>query len=200
MDIIDNFIVLEGLDGAGTTTQLDLLCKLLQEKGRKVLRTFEPTDGEIGALIRRIQRGEVQVTSEALALLYASDRHNHLYGREGILSFIDKGGLVLSDRYFYSSIAYQSSFVDGAYVRRINDYPHPGILIFIDTPVEECMRRINLRSGRKEIFEKEEILKKVRNNYLDAFKNLPEGVRFLKIEGIHSIEETTAMIKDFLNL
>ena len=146
---INGFIVLEGLDGAGTTTQLDALTKAYEKIGKTVVRTFEPTDSEIGRLIRRVQRGEIKTTSESLALLYASDRHNHLFGENGIVENCEKGSIVLSDRYFYSSYAYQSSFCDPEWVRSINSYPHPSILIFVDPPVDECLRRINARNEKK---------------------------------------------------
>ena len=197
---IKGFIVLEGLDGAGTTTQLDKLTEAYENIGKTVVRTFEPTDSEIGRLIRRVQRGEIRTTSESLALLYASDRHNHLFGENGIVENAEKGNIILSDRYFYSSYAYQSSFCDPEWVRDINNYPHPEILIFVDPPVDECLRRINARNEKKEIFEKKEILTRVRENYLKSFENLPSDVRFLHIEGILSIEETTKRILDFLSL
>lgn len=197
---IEHFIVLEGLDGAGTTTQLDRLVKHIGKKNPAVARTFEPTDSAIGRLIRSIQRGEESVTSESLALLYSADRHNHIYGKGGIIELAGSGSFVLSDRYFYSSIAYQSSFCDPDFVRSINRYPDPEFLIFIDTPVEECMKRIDKRDGRKEIFEKEEILRTVRSNYLKAFASLPCNVKFLRLDGTLSIEETTKAILEFLNL
>lgn len=192
--IIKNFVTIEGLDGAGTTTQLDLIAKHFD-----AMRTFEPTDGEIGKLIRRVLKKEFRTTSSSLALLYAADRHNHIYGENGIIENAEKR-LVVSDRYFYSSFAYQCLSVEKDFVKKINDYPHSQYVIFIDPPVSECMRRINARGEEKELFEKEATLKKVRENYLEIFSSLPEDVKYLHIEGILTIEETFERIKDFLTL
>ncbi len=102
------FIVFEGLDGAGTTTQLHLLEKNLKEAGVTVFATAEPTDSAIGRLIRSVLRKEISVEPKTLAMLYATDRYEHLYGKGGIIEHLDAGDTVICDRYLYSSIAYQS--------------------------------------------------------------------------------------------
>ena len=89
--VLKGFFVIEGLDGAGTTTQLKLICKTMQDAGIKVFSTFEPTDSEIGCLIKRILKGETKATPLALAYLYAADRENHLHDpNNGILAQIGR--------------------------------------------------------------------------------------------------------------
>lgn len=110
-------IVFEGLDGAGTTTQMKLLGKVYEDRKRKVFITHEPTDNAIGKVVRSALRKEFSTTASSLALLYASDRDDHLYNSEyGMEKYLEDGYTVISDRYFYSSIAYQGVELDFDYV------------------------------------------------------------------------------------
>lgn len=195
--ILPGFIVFEGLDGCGKSTQQRLLKEALEKRGISVFETYEPTDMDIGALVRRVLRGEVKATSKALALLYAADRENHLYGEDGLISHLEKGEVVISGRYFYSSIAYQSVAVDGDFVKRINDFPHPGMVIYLDCPVEKCLERIERRGEGKELFDKAEYLSRVGENFEHLLKALPEGVKLLRADATESIEEIHRRILNF---
>ena len=197
--IIDGFIVLEGLDGAGTTTQKDRLEKALREKGYDIFGTNEPTSGEIGKLIRRVLKGDVELSEISVAYLFAADRADHIYGKNGIIENIENKKIVISDRYFYSTLAYQSFDLDIETIRKINDFPHPRNLVFIDVDPATCIERINRRGEEKEIFENEALLRRIRKNYLRAFEGLPQGVNFIRLEGSLSIEETTDRILDSLS-
>ncbi len=197
--IIKDFIVIEGIDGAGTTTQKGRIESYLRGIGRNAVSTFEPTDKEIGRLIRAVLRSEIRMPDLSLAMLYAADRANHLYGEGGIIENTEKGNIVISDRYFYSSLAYQSLNLDYGKIESLNDYPHPEYLIFLDVDVKTCIERIEKRGEKKEIFEKESLLERIRENYLRSFENLPGSVKFLSIAGNKAIEETTEIIKDFLS-
>ena len=108
MEIIKGFIVLEGLDGAGTTTQKERLEKELGKRGYDIWSTAEPTSSDIGRLIRRVLKGDLAVPELTLAHLFAADRADHIYGCCGIIENIENGKIVISDRYFYSTLAYQS--------------------------------------------------------------------------------------------
>ncbi len=191
------FVVFEGLDGAGTTTQMKLLSVEFEKRGKKTFVTHEPTENPIGKLVRAALQKKFATTPSALALLYASDRDDHLYNPcYGIVPMLDEGINVISDRYFYSSIAYQAVQCDGAFIKTINStFPHADCIIFIDTPVSDCMARIEKRGEEKELFEKEDYLNKVRDNYLKEFSTLPEGVKLITIDGRLSIEETAEEIK-----
>lgn len=190
-------IVFEGLDGAGTTTQMKLLGERLKERGKKIFITHEPTDNPIGRLVRDALQKKFSTTPEALALLYAADRDDHLYNPDyGIIGHLDDGEIVITDRYFYSSIAYQGVQCNYDFLLSINSsFPHADCIIFIDTPPSDCMSRIEKRGEEKELFEKEEFLKKVKENYLKEFSSLPESVALITIDGRLKINEVTSAIE-----
>ena len=199
MDIIcENFIVFEGLDGCGKTTQQHLLAADLKAKGYKVFETSEPTDSEIGILIRRVLKGEVEVQPETLALLYVADRNEHLYGENGIWSHLQKGEIVICGRYFYSSIAYQGVEVNENYVKSINSFPHSGKIIYLDLPVRQCLKRIELRGEENEYFEKLDYLNIVQKRFKNYFKQLPEGVKLLKVKANDTVTNINKQICDFV--
>ena len=200
MSILKSFIVFVGLDGAGTTTQIRNLARYYEFNRREYAVTNEPTDNPIGRLVRQVLQKKIITTPEALALLYAADRSDHLYNPSyGITRLLEEGKIVMSDRYFYSSIAYQSVECSRELVKAINRFPSPEFLIFIDTPVEDCMRRIEKRGEEKELFDRAEFLTAVRKNYLAELENLPEGVNLLVVDGRASIEETEAEIRKYLS-
>lgn len=186
MEILKNFIVFEGLDGAGTTTQ----SRLITDKQSESHFTFEPTDGEIGRFIRKVLGKEFKLTAHALAHLFTADRSEHLYGPGGIIELCRKGDMVICDRYLYSSIAYQSLNLDFTDVVEMNSsFPHPEHLFFIDTPVELCLERIGKRQEERELFEKRELLEEIQKNYyrlIEYYKQL--GVKIHILDGTWSIE------------
>ena len=194
------FIVFEGLDGAGTTTQMKRLGEEYAKRNRKVFLTHEPTDNPIGKVVRAALQKKFATTPSALALLYSSDRDDHLYNVEyGIEGHIEGGDIVISDRYFYSSYAYQSVECDPCFVKEINSrFPNADIIIFIDTPVDACLDRIEKRGEEKELFEKEEYLRAVRKNYLEVFSSLPPQVTLITIDGTKSIDRISAEIREKL--
>ena len=191
-------IVFEGLDGAGTTTQMKVLGEKLSENGRNAFVTHEPTDNPIGKLVRQALQKKIQVPSNSLALLYAADRDDHLYNKEyGLVKKLELGIDVITDRYFYSSIAYQSVECSEAFIRTINAFfPNPDILIFVDTSVDECLKRIDKRGEEKELFEKETYLTKVREKYLELLSTLPQSVSLIKIDGMKSIDQISNEITE----
>src|SRR5574344_547585 len=104
--IINNYIVFEGIDGAGTTTQIKKLSEHFQNENIYV--TAEPTTNETGKFLRRMLKGEFSVDERTASYLFAADRCEHIFGKDGIKEQVEKGKLVLSDRYIFSSLAYQS--------------------------------------------------------------------------------------------
>ena len=185
------FWVLEGLDGAGTTTQLRNLEKALTSQGIKVHCTCEPTEYETGKFLRQVLSGAIQVPQSTVAYLFASDRDNHLNNpKYGILQHLACGHLVISDRYFFSSLAYQSIGFDYSRIEELNSqFPYPEYVIYIDTPLDACISRIDSRGQAKEIYEKAEYQRKVHDNYEKVFSNLPEGCKLLRIDGSGTREE-----------
>ena len=183
-EILDRFVVLEGLDGAGTTTQLGLLQQALQRRGERCLATREPTGGPIGKLIRAVLRGELQMTPCTLALLFAADRSEHLYASGGIVPALQAGGYVASDRYLSSSLVYQSLECSADYVTTLNArFPLPRHLIFIDTPPEQCQQRIAARQ-RRELFEELRLQQRLRGRYLAVLRQFADyGVTVRNVDG-----------------
>lgn len=195
--ILKNFWVLEGLDGAGTTTQLKKIAEELRIRNIPSFITAEPTQNEIGKLIRRVLSGEISCRQSTIARLFSADRDDHLYNEGyGIIKHLEMGEIVVSDRYLFSSLAYQSIGFNLETVQKLNnDFPYPEYVIYIDTPEEDCLNRVNSRGNAKEIYEKLDYQKKVRTNYEDCFKNLPEECRLIRISGTQTIDEIFSAIK-----
>jgi dTMP kinase len=178
--ILRNFIVFEGIDGTGTTTQIAELksryASLFGSRDIPVSFTCEPTSGEIGKCIRRALRGELQFTPETMARLFAADRGEHLFGKGGIKEDIDSGKAVYSDRYIFSSYAYQGEAVQSELPLLLNrDYPLPEYLFFFDIESNMSMDRVEKREGTLEIYEKRDFQKKVRNRYLDIIEQFEKS-------------------------
>ncbi len=193
--ILKNFIVLEGLDGAGTTTQLKAINTQLSNMGYKTYSTFEPTDRPIGKIVRDVLAKRFITTPLTLAKLYATDREDHLYNEEnGVLKHLNNNEIVISDRYFYSSLAYQGVLCDYEKVKQLNDYPHPQFLIYIETALDTCLNRINKRGNDKDIFEHNDFLSKVELNYQKILKEIPKEVVLIKINGEDSVETISSKI------
>lgn len=197
--LLSRFIVFEGLDGAGTTTQMKLLAEACDKKDIACHATFEPTGSPIGKLVRSILQKQVVATPLSLAMLYAADREDHLHHPlSGIVHQLDSGKLVISDRYFYSSLAYQS--VDCGYERiaHLNQFPAPEYLFYIDTPVAVCLDRISERGGDTELFEHREFLLQVQANYERVFSSLEQPVKFFRLDGTKSRESISKEVLSVL--
>lgn len=160
------FIVFEGIDGAGSTTHSTLLSKWLKEQGYEVLLTREPSENEIGELIRNLLYKKVPPAVDAL--LFAADRILHLY--EEIKPMLEKGNIVISDRYVESSLAYQvAQGLDSRWVLEMNKYAiQPDMNIILDIDPETALKRKERKASTK--FENVEFLKKVREIFLERAK------------------------------
>ncbi|MDR1319999.1 MAG: dTMP kinase [Gracilibacteraceae bacterium] len=188
------FIVLEGIDGSGLSTQAARLVSALAEQtGRKTLLTKEPTDGPAGLLIRQALSGRLRdIPAPGLALLFAADRLDHL--RNFILPALERGEIIVCDRYLWSSLAYQSLECDAAWVKEINRFARqPDLTLFLRVRPAVSLARIARSRSGTELFEKEEILRRV----LACFENLlaagrAEGLNAQAIDGEASPETVTA--------
>lgn len=199
---IKNFIVLEGLDGCGTTTQTALLVKKLEECGIKGYSTKEPTDGSIGRFIRSVLQKKESVDPFTLALLFSADRNEHVYGENGIIEQTQAGKMVVCDRYFFSSLAYQSLFIDYDTVGELNRfYPLPEYLFYIDLSPEECQARVESRGEETELFEHLELQRKIDVNYKKSLSLLAASeMKTVVIDGRGSIEDIHNQICKALGL
>ena len=156
------YIVFEGIDGAGKSTQINLLKDWLEQNGFDVETVVEPTDSEVGKLIRKILQRPDATTDriqKTLGLLFAADR----------MLIMDKlnddSKVILSDRSFISSLAYQEP---AEWIEQINKYAkEPDLVLLLDVDVKTSVNRCS----KEDEFENEEFLSKVKANYLDLISN-----------------------------
>jgi len=179
------FIVLEGIDGCGKTTQAKLLERWLKEKGYDVILTAEPTKGKIGGFIRDILAGNHNTDARTLALLFTADRYEHI--RNTIKPALNEGKIVISERYYHSTITYQEAQgVERRWLLEINKFAiKPDITIIIDVEPKLGVER----TKTQEIFEKEEFLERVRENYMKFNEDV------FKVDGEQKIEDVFSEIK-----
>ncbi len=194
------FIAVEGIDGAGTSTQSDLLASWLKEKKVSVHQTREPSDGRVGRIIRDYLSGADGIPDmdrhyHTLALLFAADRLDHL-GRE-VEPRLAEGVSVVSDRYVLSSLVYQSLHCERKWVLQINSEAlSPQVTFLIDVPAELAMERIARRSlfAKTDIYETRDNLEKLRRKYLKAAGELYPDQEILVIDGTDAPEKVLERI------
>src|SRR5262245_50796325 len=133
-------IVLEGIDGAGTTTQAARVAETLRAAGRDVHLTREPSDGPVGKLLREMLAGGhapagQRIDPTTMALLFAADRADHL--QREVLPALARGAIVVSDRWYHSSLAYQGEGEERAWIRTLNARARrPDLTVILDVPAE----------------------------------------------------------------
>jgi len=164
-------ICIEGIDGSGKTTQVNLLAKALRGRGYDVVILREPTDGVYGRKIRKmIEEGKTD--PEELFKLFLKDRKENI--EKNILPALKNGKIVIMDRYYISTLVYQSEVG----IERILEAhekisaPKPDLVIILDIPVDEALRRLKVKSC--DSFERREILEKHRKQYEKIAKYLRE--------------------------
>ena len=161
--------MVEGLDGAGTTTQVTRIATWLRAAGHDVLQTREPTEGPVGRVIRDVLAGrDGAPTMETLPWLFAADRADHLF-RE-VEPALARGTHVISDRYYHSSLAYQALTLPLERVHALNeDFRVPDLTVFVDVSVSVCLGRIASRADNegmaREIFERADFMERVHASY-----------------------------------
>ena len=178
-------MVLEGLDGAGTTTQLRLLSERLARDGKQHWATWEPTDGTIGKMLRGILARDIRAHPRTVALLYAADRSEHIHEPQTGIEARTRGGeLVISDRYLFSSLAYQGLECGYEYVLGLNSgFPLPQCLVFLDTPIEVCQERLADRR-KVELYDGAAFQTRVRDAYLRAIEQYTgSGMQVSLVDG-----------------
>ncbi len=198
------FVVLEGIDGAGTTTQCARLARVLRDGGTSARVTREPSDGPIGSLIRQILAGRVVGARDlapgwaTMALLFAADRMDHVESE--IEPFMQAGGVILSDRYDASSLAYQSvmSGTGGAqaleWIRVLNKHARrPDLTIVLDVPADVAAARREERGDAAQLYEQNEVQRALSVFYKDLQKHLPRD-RVVLVDGAGDIESTAAKV------
>ena len=198
------FIVFEGIDGSGKTTQIEMLTERLRKEGRMIYTTAEPTNSVTGGLLRDALGGVSKRTACEMAALFVIDRIFHnvnpIYGIKKMLSM---GYDVICDRYYYSSLAYQGSETDFEWVKNMNiDCPEimtPDVCIFLDASPSECLRRIGSDRAVKEIYEKEERLTSFRKRYMEVFDMLKDTDNVVVINTERPIDQVAEDVFQAVN-
>jgi dTMP kinase len=202
------FIVVEGIDGSGSTTHTKLLGKALRQRGLKVLETCEPSPGPIGSMIRQVLSRRLFVPDatgprgfawSTMALLFAADRMDHLDST--IVPALRDGAVVLSDRYDLSSLAYQSVTAPSGekvvpWIRELNAAAlRPDLTVVIDVPVEVAEERRRSRGGLEEMFDAKELQSRLAAVYGDAEALVPND-RVAHVTGVGAVSDVAASILD----
>ena len=189
------FIVFEGIDGAGKTTQAELLANALRSEGKSVVITAEPTGYEGGKLLRMALSGKIKRSECQMAVMFVSDRIEHnIHPENGIEALLAEGCYVICDRYYYSTLAYQGMSTDYGWVKAMNlscpQIRRPDLCVYLDLTPEQSLERIRAGRDSVEIYENTETLTKVRNTFLKVMDDLEcEGDRIARINAYGSPEE-----------
>ena len=201
------FIVFEGIDGSGKTTQVKMLSAALEAMGRKTFITAEPTTFPTGKALREALSGRVKKSECEMAVMFVQDRIAHnITAEEGIEALLEAGVDVICDRYYYSSLAYQGQATDYQWVKTMNiDCPEirrPDACIYIDLLPEQSLERISKGRDSVEIYENVETLTKVRNQFLAVIKDLKTTDNIHVVNGYRTPDEVSAdickIVKDMI--
>ena len=199
---MSNFIVFEGLDGTGKSTQIALLAEYLRSRGETVHVDAEPTAAPTGVFLRRMLAGEVPADEWANAALFFADRVHHNTAPEtGIKARLARGETVLSDRYYYSTFAYQGVNTDLDWIMDLHygcpAITKPDLTLFLTMPPAKCLARIKENRGDRplEIYETEARLTAISERFQTVFKKLGDKENVVTIDADGSIETVAARIR-----
>ena len=192
------FIAVEGIDGSGKSTTIREIKRYLESKGEAVYLTAEPTTLATGKIVRNFlseTNSDTPLIHEMLALAFAADRINHL--REEIWPALRKKQTVITDRYFFSSIAYQSLNVSYEWVKGINRFATlPDIRVFIDVSVDKAVERLTKFRTSTEIYEKRELLQQIDRNYREVIKEFEDNIKVIYLNGNLDIDKIYGDIEE----
>lgn len=192
-------IVLEGIDGAGKTTQAERLEAHLLAQGRRVVRTAEPTGFPTGVALRAALGGKIKKSECEMAALFTEDRIAHnIHPTEGLQALLAEGIDVICDRYYYSTLAYQGHATDYDWVKSMNllcpEIRKPDLCIYLDLTPEQSLERIRAGRASVEIYENEETLGRVRRAFLRVLADLAATDRIAIVNAYRSPDEIAAEI------
>lgn len=202
--ILKNFAAFEGIDGSGTSTQLKLLAERLTPE--RIFPTAEPTTGETGKFIRRILKGEFLVDDRTMTYLFAADRCEHVFGKNGIAEKAASGKLVVSDRYLFSSLAYQSVFCGKDLPTLLNSpFPLPELLFYFKIDAQTALSRVAERGGQLEIYEKLDTQQKIIAQYERIFREYEsrekgKEMRIITVDAAASVPKIQEFIWNYVRM
>lgn len=197
------FIVFEGIDAAGKTTQVTDLAKNLTERGERVYLTKNPTDGEIGKFIRRVLTGKTEIPYVSFQFLFSADRHAQ---QQDLIEHLKRGEIVISDRYFWSALAYglvdrgavemnrngNVLLVSQAVLSMYDQHILPDKTFFLDIPVDLALTRLGGMSKQKELYEEENKLMQIAKAYNWLIRQFPEEITV--IDGTQPEKKITELV------
>ncbi len=194
MNTKGKFIVFEGIDGSGKSTQMKLLSRYLGEHSVPIVCTHEPTDSPFGKLVHACMDGSVDTGEHTIAAMFAADRLDHIQNPVyGILKQLEEGITVLCDRYYFSSFAYNGGFVPLEWVEELNrpamELLRPDLVLFIDLPPEKGMERVSRREER-ERYETLEKQQKTREKFLEVFEKYSDSEHIVIVKSEEEKERT----------
>lgn len=197
------FIVFEGTDGCGKSTQMRMLEEYLTGRGVVCHKTHEPTESPFGSLLRSCMSGKLDADERAIAAMFAADRLDHITDPvNGIASKLEAGITVLCDRYYLSSFAYNSGAAPLEWVIELNrlamEMLPPDLTVYIDVPVEVSARRLG-RRGERERYETQEKQLTVHKNYLELFERFKSSERIEIVKSEPDKSDTQRNIREIVN-
>lgn len=195
-------IAFEGIDGSGKSTQIKRLAAWLEKQGVPCHTTCEPTDGDIGRLLREYLSGAKKADDRVIAALFAADRLDHLTRADGICARLACGETVLVDRYYLSSYAYQGMHLPLDWVMALNaqsvQLRKPDCHIYLDVDVDTALSRIGARGEQTEIFETREKLMVISAQYDAVISLLAQNERILRVDAGRDAETIAGEIHTLL--
>lgn len=202
MVIVSNgkFIVVEGLDGCGKSTQIELISEKLKSMGKLVYITAEPTNYETGAYLRRILSDSLEKDMYLQGALFLADRIEHITHPEfGVKKYLDEGYIVICDRYYFSTFAYQGTSCDLDWVMQINlgckQVLKPDLCVFLDVNPNTCKKRIDEVREKPELYEKDvKKMEQIRDKFMTVFDMLKDTHNIAIIDANADINEISENI------
>lgn len=206
------YIVVEGIDGSGKTTQVDKLVAYFKKQGEEVVKTHEPRkkEGIIGRIIHQVLEGKIQIPAISLQYLFSADRAINF--EEVIIPSLKAGKVVISDRCFWSAVPYgildrsgreynfkeaEVIFAAQSILSMYHQFIVPDVTIYLDIGVSSAIRRLSLMHKQKEVYEKKEKLEKIVAGYKWLIEQFPKEITV--VDGERSVEEVTKQILQIVN-
>jgi dTMP kinase len=198
---MSRLIVIEGLDGAGTTTQARLVVEALRQKGQRAHLTREPSEGPVGRLIREMlvgkhgiespDGGSVPLSQTTFSLLFAADRLDHL--QREVEPALARGEIVISDRWYHSSLAYQGTATERAWIDLLNQRARrPDLTVLLRVNAETAARRRVAAGRAQELFEDMAMQERVAAGYDQVFAALVDREPVVVIDGEREVHRVFA--------
>lgn len=186
-------IVIEGIDGSGKSTQLELLHRRFAQNSQPAVIHHEPTEGHIGRLIRSVLNGTITMDPSVVAALYLADRLDHITRPDtGMKAHMQDGSHVISSRYYFSSFAFQGEFVPMNWLVNANSLCKQmltaDLTIYIDIDPEITIERLKTTRQNLDIYENIEKQRRVHQDFLKAFNTYGAGERIRLIDGSQTID------------